>query len=68
MLAARDFRSRRGWVCKYKAPQGDKPLVAKRVVMLVCPECRQSHDEGAFKDGSLMCKGCGNTITLGGEE
>lgn len=52
-----------GWVCKYKPPQeGDKPLVAQRVEVLICPVCRQSHNEGAFKDGSLMCSGCSNTI------
>lgn len=55
-----------GWTCQYKAPKDGVKLVAERVEFFRCPVCRESHAPEAFKDGSLLCKVCGNTITLEG--
>lgn len=55
-----------GWICQYKPPKEGVKLVAERVEFFRCPVCREPHTPDAFKDGSLLCKGCGNTITLEG--
>lgn len=53
-----------GWACGYIPPREGQALVAVPVAMFGCPVCRCTHAPSHFKDGSLFCRGCGNTITL----